>query len=138
MKTRAGRNPAAAPPQGPQAADRQRGEEVGGVGTRAASLFRAPAGSEKSRYLGCRGGARRFSTPHYLVFALPADTPGAALWRHGQPQGGNAVARNRVKRWLREHCAAGRTSCPPTSTSSSWRAQVPDRARFRADLDRAC
>jgi ribonuclease P protein component len=56
-------------------------------------------------FLRVQGRGRRYSTPHYLVFTLPAEEPrptrfGVTVSR----KVGNAVARNRVKRWLREHC----------------------------------
>jgi ribonuclease P protein component len=65
-------------------------------------------------FLRVQGRGRRYSTPHYLVFALPAEQPRAT--RFGvtvSRKVGNAVARNRVKRWLREHCRRWARDVPP-------------------------
>lgn len=65
-------------------------------------------------FLRVQGTGRRFSTAHYLVFALPSEAPRST--RFGvtvSRKVGNAVARNRVKRWLREHCRRWATEVPP-------------------------
>jgi ribonuclease P protein component len=76
---------------------------VGGAG--AESFPRSRRVRKRLDYLRVQGKGRRFSTPHYLVFAMPADA--VRPTRFGitvSRKVGNAVARNRVKRWLREHC----------------------------------
>jgi ribonuclease P protein component len=75
----------------------------------------APAGGEafprarrvrkRLEYLRIQNQGRRFSSPHYLLFVLRAEAPGPL--RFGitvSRKVGNAVCRNRVKRWVREVC----------------------------------
>jgi ribonuclease P protein component len=60
---------------------------------------------KRLEYLRVQNEGRRFSGPHYLVFVLPSKVPGPM--RFGATVSrkvGNAVLRNRVKRWIRESC----------------------------------
>ena len=65
-------------------------------------------------YLRIQNQGRRFSSPHYLVFVLPSKARGPA--RFGvtvSRKVGNAVARNLVKRWIRESCRRLAPALPP-------------------------
>jgi ribonuclease P protein component len=56
-------------------------------------------------YLRIQNHGRRYSTPHLLVFAMSSSGPPAT--RFGvtvSRKVGDAVTRNRVKRWVRESC----------------------------------
>jgi ribonuclease P protein component len=78
------------------------------------SFPRARRVRKRLDFLRVQGRGRRYSTAHYLVFALPAEAPRAT--RFGvtvSRKVGNAVARNRVKRWLREHCRRWAPEVPP-------------------------
>jgi len=64
-------------------------------------------------FLRIQGGGKRFSTPHFLVFALPRTREAtdksrvASTARFGitvSRKVGCAVTRNRIKRWVRECC----------------------------------
>jgi ribonuclease P protein component len=64
-------------------------------------------------FLQIQGGGKRFSTPHFLVFALHRPIEGAdksrlvSTARFGitvSRKVGCAVTRNRIKRWVRECC----------------------------------
>jgi ribonuclease P protein component len=67
-------------------------------------------------YLRIQTRGRRVSTPHYLVFALPAEDPAprptARVGITVSKKVGNAVVRNRVKRWIRESCRRLGASLP--------------------------
>src|SRR6185369_15876607 len=73
---RRARGPAAAPPQGAQAADRQRRQEVAPVTERSreapsrAAFPRCARVRKRTDYLRIQTEGRRLSSPHYLLFAL--------------------------------------------------------------------
>jgi ribonuclease P protein component len=67
-------------------------------------------------YLRVQNQGRRFSTEHYLVFALPSPSPSQET-RFGvtvSRKVGNSVTRNRVKRWIRESCRRLVRQLPPS------------------------
>jgi ribonuclease P protein component len=68
-------------------------------------------------YLRIQNQGRRFSTPHFLVFTLPAGAATAGPpTRFGvtvSRKVGDAVTRNRVKRWIRESCRRWAPALPP-------------------------
>ncbi len=68
-------------------------------------------------YLRIQNQGRRFSTPHFLVFTLPTPPGLSAATRFGvtvSRKVGDAVTRNRVKRWIRESCRRWAAELPPT------------------------
>jgi ribonuclease P protein component len=76
-------------------------------------------------YLRIQNQGRRFSTPHFLVFTLPtppgpsstASSTASSTTRFGvtvSRKVGDAVTRNRVKRWIRESCRRWAAELPPT------------------------
>jgi ribonuclease P protein component len=91
-------------------------------------------------YLRIQNQGRRYSTPHFLVFAMPSSSsplepskgsraPTGSAKGSGPPAGpttptrfgvtvsrkvGDAVTRNRVKRWIRESCRRLASSLPPS------------------------
>jgi ribonuclease P protein component len=77
-------------------------------------------------YLRIQNQGRRYSTPHFLVFAMPQNLepsqgsrpPGVEVpTRFGvtvSRKVGDSVTRNRVKRWIRESCRRWAPSLPPS------------------------
>jgi ribonuclease P protein component len=66
-------------------------------------------------YLRVQNQGRRYTTPHFLVFAM-ASTAGPTT-RFGvtvSRKVGDAVTRNRVKRWIRESCRRWAPVVPPS------------------------
>jgi ribonuclease P protein component len=61
---------------------------------------------KRPEYLAIQGGGRRLVGQHYMLFARRAAEPTRAA-RFGvtvSRKVGNAVLRNKVKRWIRESC----------------------------------
>lgn len=71
-------------------------------------------------YLRIQNQGRRYSTPHLLVFAISDLEPAKGSrspTRFGvtvSRKVGDAVTRNRVKRWIRESCRRWASSLPPS------------------------
>ena len=66
-------------------------------------------------YLRIQNQGRRYSTAHFLVFALPSTA--GPMTRFGvtvSRKVGDAVTRNRVKRWIRESCRRWAPALPPS------------------------
>ena len=117
------------PPSRPQAADGQRLQEVDRVVTAGGEGFpRARRVRKRVDYLRIQSQGRRFSTPHFLVFMLPSShcnpqrsqgsrPPDRHATRFGitvSRKVGDAVTRNRVKRWIREYCRRWASALPPS------------------------
>lgn len=66
----------------------------------------------RREFLAFQGGARRRPTRHFLVLVSRDDAPGARLGITVTRKIGNAVARNRVKRSVREAFRKTRESLP--------------------------
>jgi ribonuclease P protein component len=64
-------------------------------------------------YLRIQNQGRRFSTEHYLVFALPSATGATRFGVTVSRKVGDSVTRNRVKRWIRESCRRLARELPP-------------------------
>jgi len=97
------------------------------VAARGEGFPRARRVRKRLDYLRIQNQGRRYSTAHCLVFAIsspdlePADgsgSPGARrLTRFGvtvSRKVGDAVTRNRVKRWIRESCRRWAPALPPS------------------------
>lgn len=68
-------------------------------------------------YLRIQNQGRRYSTPHLLVFAIPSEASRPPATRFGvtvSRKVGDAVTRNRVKRWIRESCRRWVAELPPS------------------------
>jgi ribonuclease P protein component len=73
-------------------------------------------------YLRIQNQGRRYTTPHLLVFATtsnlePSEGSKPSASRFGvtvSRKVGDAVTRNRVKRWIRESCRRWASSLPPS------------------------
>ena len=64
-------------------------------------------------YLRIQNQGRRFSTQHFLVFALPSASAETRFGVTVSRKVGNSVTRNRVKRWIRETCRRLLRELPP-------------------------
>ena len=139
---RRARGPAPPPPPRPQAADRQRLQEVGRRSMMAAGgegFPRARRVRKRLDYLRVQNQGRRYSTPHFLVFAHGLDR-GAddALRRHREPEGrrrGDSQSGQTLDSRVVPALGAGAAAEPghrrrgATSGGPRW---------FRPDLRRAC
>ena len=77
------------------------------------AFTRAMRVRRRSEYLAIQGGGRRFTGDHYMMFARRG--AGDASARVGvtvSRKVGNAVLRNKVKRWVRESCRRMRGELP--------------------------
>ena len=85
---------------------------------RAARVFRARAAFASALdYLRDPEPGPPLSTPHFLVFALALDRGAPTTARFGvtvSRKVGDAVMRNRVKRWIRESCRRWAPVLPPS------------------------
>lgn len=77
-----------------------------GGGGQAEGFPRARRVRKRADYLAVQGGGRRVSGAHYMLFARPSKTAdqGARFGVTVSRKVGNAVLRNKVKRWVRESC----------------------------------
>jgi ribonuclease P protein component len=88
------------------------------VPVRREAFPRARRISKRSDYLAVQNGGRRFGGAHYLLFArrsavAPGDAaPACRVGVTVSKKVGNAVVRNRVKRWVRESCRKLMTAWP--------------------------
>jgi len=91
--------------------------EAGRAGTPRAAFPRRARVRKRPEFLRIQTHGRRLTTAHYLLFALPAvgDVAGrtARVGVTVSKKVGNAVARNRVKRWVRESCRRLGSALPP-------------------------
>jgi ribonuclease P protein component len=70
---------------------------------------------KRTEYLAIQGGGRRVVGDHYMLFARRA-AEATAPARFGvtvSRKVGNAVLRNKVKRWIRESCRRMKADLPP-------------------------
>jgi len=122
---------AEAPPrQGAQAPHAQRTEEV--TGRSGVRLGKAARLTLRSEFLAVQERGRKVHAGAYVVLALPNDLGRPRLGVTVSTRVGNAVVRNRVKRWVREAFRASAARLPPIDLVVVARSSAP-----RAGLDGA-
>jgi ribonuclease P protein component len=81
------------------------GDPNGAPPSRPQRLTRRMRVRKRSEFLKIQAAPRKFSGRHYTVLAQESERQEGAMWRLGitvSRKVGNAVTRNRVKRWVRE------------------------------------
>ena len=96
---------------------------------------------KRREYLAVQRGGATFHGRYFLTVVLPGPQPRGRVGITVSKRVGNAVTRNRIKRWVREHVRHNRAAFVPAATdvvviAKASAARVRDYAEVADDLGR--